>query len=193
MPKNTPKSLIFVDGTNLDHRLYDAFGRNDVHFGRFFSALSNGTSLVRVFYCTAPYFRDVNPARYAKQMADLNALRSMMDVTIDFGRYKRRFATCRKCGNEHPTFSEKGTDVFVASRMLRAACHKHADRLILVSNDNDYRPAVDVCRQEGPEVVVAIVIDPAKPEISLKRVGGLRAVSTSALEITDTFMEACWR
>ena len=193
MVKNPPKSLIFVDGTNLDHRLLEAFGRNDVHFDRFFRALSNGTSLVQVYYCTAPYFKSAGPKKYAKQMADLNALRSMMDVTVDLGRYKKRSTTCRKCSNEYPTFSEKGTDVYVASRMVRAACHKHAERLVLVSNDNDYWPAVETCRQEGAEVVVAIVVDPVNRKASLQKIARLRSASSSTVEIDGKFIGPCWR
>lgn len=164
-----------------------------MHFGRFFAALSVGTSLVHAYYCTAPYFKAANPPKYAKQMADLNVLRSMLDVSIDLGRHKRRTGRCHSCGRDYPTFSEKGTDVFVASRMLRAACHRHADRLILVSNDNDYWPAVEICRQEGVEVVVAVIVNPSRRKVSLEKVARLRAASSWYLEIDDVFMAGCWR
>src|SRR5947207_2298190 len=82
-PSATPAcSILFVDGTNLGHRLVDAFGREDVDYVKFFAALTAGTKLLRTHYCTAPMIQTVDPKRYARQVAALNVLRTMPDVEL---------------------------------------------------------------------------------------------------------------
>lgn len=189
-----PTSLLFVDGTSLDHRLREAFSRDDVHFIRLFDALTHGTRLQHVHYCSAPYIRQRGPARYGKQMGDFNFLGTQANVTLHLGYHRTRTRTCRKCGKEHKTYTEKATDVMVATLLVTAACHRQADRLILVSNDNDFWPAIKTCREEGVEVDLAFVVAPGEPnEKEFHKVGQLMKHSRRYAIIDQGFMSSCWR
>ena len=187
-------SIIFIDGTNLDHRLWDFFGRDDVHFLKFFAKISDGTQLDRVHYCTAPYSRYGNQAKRAKQTADFNFLRRQSNVTLHLGRFQQRPVTCLNCNHQYQSFKEKGTDILVATRFVDAAFHKRADRLILVSNDNDFWPALELARQHGVEIYTAFVVDPDRPTgDQLQRLSPLRQQAHGYLTVDDAFMQDCWR
>jgi uncharacterized LabA/DUF88 family protein len=56
--------------------------------------------------------------------------------------------------NEHGDGREKGIDVWLAIDLVRAACHKTADRVVVVSTDTDLVPALMLAVEErGPEFV----------------------------------------
>lgn len=187
-------SIIFIDGTNLDHRLWDFFGRVDVDFPKFFAKISDGTQLNHVHYCSAPYSRYGNQDKRAKQASDFNFLRTQSNVTLHLGRFQLRPVTCRKCNHRYKTYKEKGTDILVATRFVDAAFHKRADRLILISNDNDFWPALELARQHGVEVYAAFVIGPDRSiEDQLKTLSPLRQQSHGYLMVDDAFMRDCWR
>ncbi len=107
-----PRSLLFVDGTNLDHRLRAAFGRDDVDFPAFFAAVTIGTVLQRVHYFSAPYIRAANPANYKKQTADFNFLRTQSNVMLHLGRHQPRPVKCHSCNRRYTSYTEKRTDIF---------------------------------------------------------------------------------
>jgi uncharacterized LabA/DUF88 family protein len=49
---------------------------------------------------------------------------------------------------------EKGIDVWLAIDLVRAACHRTADRVVVVSTDTDLVPALELAVQErGPDFV----------------------------------------
>jgi uncharacterized LabA/DUF88 family protein len=151
-----PTSLIFVDGTHVDHRCYESFGRVDIDFGKFFAKLAEGTQLLGAVYCTAPYLFD-HLRRHQKGV--LNRLKQMR-VKIYEGRHMNRKFKCRKCKHLHSEPVEKGTDVAVASHLVQAACLKQADRLILVAGDNDYWPALHIAKQVGAHCRFAYFVGP---------------------------------
>ena len=187
-------SLVFIDGTNLDHRLWDFFGRDDVDFIKFFAKISQGTQLQHVHYCSAPYLRAGNQAKYAKQTSDFNFLRTQSNVTLHLGRFQPRPVTCRKCNHQYKSYTEKGTDILVATLFVDAAFHKRADRLILVSNDNDFWSAIRLGRQHGVEVHTAFTINPNEStRDQLKRLSVLRRDAHRYLMLDHAFMEDCWR
>lgn len=187
-------SMIFVDGTNLDARFLEFFGRDDVDFPKFFAKVSDGTQLQRVHYCAAPYIQARDPAKYARQVSVFNFLRTQSNVTLYFGRFHLRPFFCWKCKNRLDVPKEKGTDILVASRLLEAAFHKRADRLILPSNDNDYWPAIRMGREHGVEMFTAVVIDPNRPTgRQLQKLLPLRKEAHGTLMLDQAFMHDCWR
>lgn len=108
-PPALPTSLLFVDGTNLDHRCLQAFGRDDVDFEKLFAA---------------PYNRASDERRYRKQTGDFNQLRKMPDVTLKLGRHQARQVECLNCGHRYTTRVEKGTK----SRPPRDSSRRRATR-----------------------------------------------------------------
>ena len=121
-------------------------------------------------------------------------LRSQQNVTLYLGRHQPRPVKCRSCNHRYTSYIEKGTDIFAAAKLVYAACHKEADRLILVTNDNDFWPAVLLCRNSGLTVHVAFVTDPNEStRDQLNRVSVLRKQADRYLKLDEALMDTCWR
>ncbi len=189
-----PTPLLFVDGTNLDHRCLEAFGRDDIDFEKLFAALAAGTRLLHAHFFTAPYNRASDERRYRKQTGDFNKIRGMAGVTLHLGRHQPRQVECYKCGHRYTAYTEKGTDVGAAARLVQAACHKEAERLILVTGDNDFWPALEISKAEGAWCEIAMVIGPSESAFhKLNEVANLRNSCKRYLKLDQQFMLTCWR
>lgn len=192
-----PASWLFIDGTNLDRRCLEAFGRNDVDFVRFFAALATetGTRLEKVHYFTAPYVAQVNMDAYKKQASDLNALKKMSPlVSVHLGRHQEQERFCPKCRSYSRTYVEKKTDVGAACELVKAACLKMAHRLILVSGDTDFTPALQIARGQSVPCKVAFVIGPNENYgRKFMETADLRMASAGFIKLDDQFMYPCWR
>ena len=78
-----------------------------------------------------------DPRKPDRQAACLEALDSLPDVRIHFGRYARRWRRCRACGARWLTYKEKLTDVNVAVELLGDAQVTDFDTAFVVSADGD--------------------------------------------------------
>src|SRR5579883_936192 len=160
MLTDLPSSILFIDGTNLDHRLSRGISDRDVDYEKLFEKLSRGTLLLRTHFCTADYVRTQDPHRNAmrqRQLRTLNRLKQMESVQIHKGRHVIRTVPCCHCRQPLDNHIEKGTDVRAATLCVHAACMKLANRLILVANDNDYLPAIELSTVVGAHVTLAYV------------------------------------
>jgi uncharacterized LabA/DUF88 family protein len=185
-----PSSMIFVDGTHVDHRCDNTFGRMDVDFDKFFAKLSRGTLLKRVVYCSAPY--KFEPYRRHQQGVK-NRFRKLPYVKTYDGRHIERQFHCKNCGHPHFDQVEKGTDVAVASHLVQAACLKEADRLILVAGDNDYWPALHLALSTGADCRFAYFIGPDENRArKFDEVAMLRNNSRGSIVLDDAYMADCW-
>jgi|SRR5579859_7832617 len=189
----SPTSIIFIDGTNLDRTCLEKFGRNDIDFEKLLAALSVGTKLLRTYYVTAPYKREIDEMRYRLQTGMLNHLRRIQNVTVDLQQHRYRDSTCRKCGAVTRSPREKGTDVSVASFLVEAAVLKEADHLILVANDADYGPACKIANIHGRKCVLAFVLGNDEKEHQIKlSLAPLWNECKRFLKLDLNAMNSCW-
>lgn len=189
-----PSSLLIVDGTNIESRCRESFGRDDIDFVKFFAKVTSGTQLLHTHYFTAPYSRRSDPKKLAEQSGRFNVLRAMPSTTLYLGRHQAREIRCNECGHRYTAYAEKGTDVAAAIRLVLAAHQKEADRYYLLAGDNDYRPAMEFARSLGAKVFLGSVIDPAVGEYGqLMAIADLRHNCDGYLKIDQAFMDGCWR
>lgn len=194
MVQENPTSILIVDGTNIETRCRQSFGRDDIHFGRFFSKVTTGTTLLHTYYFSAPYSRKSDRQLLAAQSGRFNALRSMPDTTLRLGRHQEREVRCRSCNYTYISYAEKGTDVGVAICLARCAIEKQADVLFLLAGDNDYVPALELGASLGVHLVLGAVIGPEEPEHKqLQAIGTMRAKCRRFLRLDAAFMDECWR
>lgn len=195
MSSPLPTSILFVDGTNLDHRLEHGIGSHDVDFARFFTAVAAmaGTTLLHTHYFTAPYAGSQDQRKTkmrARQQRTFNALQGMPRVSLHKeGRHQPREGRCRHCQRPLLGHDEKGTDVHAAVMLVQAAFKRAADQLIFLANDNDYVPAFQICREVGVPVALVYV---ASDQIAHQRVGQLRRAAARSFHIDAAFMEGLW-
>jgi uncharacterized LabA/DUF88 family protein len=189
---NLPTSMLFIDGTNLDHRLSEGIDTRDVDYTKLFATLSRGTQLLHTYFCTADYVQSQDPHRNEmrqRQQRALNRLGRMANVTVPKGQHRVRDSACRHCRGKLVTHVEKGTDVRAATLCVHAACMKRADRLILVANDNDFLPAIELSRDVGAHVTFAYVVASHSDHRDVRI---MREAATEVLVIDSAFMDGIW-
>jgi uncharacterized LabA/DUF88 family protein len=126
--------------------------------------------LVRVKYFTSsvsPTRHD--PDKHKRQETFLDALATLADFEIIYGRYELRRQACPRCGflqiciNCHlpqEKHTEKKTDVNIAVELLTDAVQGHFDTAMLISGDSDLTPAVERAKQLAPLVRIVVASPP---------------------------------
>jgi uncharacterized LabA/DUF88 family protein len=194
-PSATPRptSIIVADGTNIENRCRECFGRDDIDFNLFFAKVAEGTQLLHVYYFTAPFSPKQNREQAAAQAGRFNALRARANTSLILGRHHPRVVTCKNCTHSYTAFAEKGTDVAAALKLVECAAKKEADQLFLLAGDNDYLPALKMCKSEKVPVAIGFVIGPGPSQPQLNAVSDLRHNSVRYIMLDSAFMESCWR
>lgn len=189
-----PTSILIIDGTNIENRCREAFGREDIDFRIFFAKVAAGTRILHTNYFTAPLSRRSDPKRLAEQSGRFNVLKAMPNTSLHLGRHQAREVRCRECGHTYTAYAEKGTDVAAAVCLIDCAIRKRAEQLFLLAGDNDYLPALRLARAERAKVIVGSVISPSEHKHGqLMAVADLRHNCDRYLEIDQAFMSDCWR
>jgi uncharacterized LabA/DUF88 family protein len=190
------KTAVYVDGYNLYYgRLRDSsFKWLDVVelFDAMLAQRDQNESVVRVNLFTAPAlakFATHGIASVEAQSAYHRALlaRHPERFEVIYGKhsYDRGGALLpsfvdgqaydRTIRSRVWKLEEKKTDVNLALRIYRDACHRLYDRIILMSNDSDAEPALEAIREDFPEIVIGVVIPiwpPAPGVAAHRRVSG---------------------
>ena len=119
----------------------------------------------KVIYCTAPYTNKGPDDKLAAEQK--NALNRLKDLKVSDqsrplvdllrGRNAPEHARCWSCGATNTVNREKKTDVEIAVALVRDALLGVSQKLVLVSNDNDFVPALRVAGETGCETWVAVV------------------------------------
>ncbi|MET3107946.1 uncharacterized LabA/DUF88 family protein [Oxalobacteraceae bacterium GrIS 2.11] len=110
---------------------------------------------------------------YGKHSFDKNgALLPLYDESMPYDRNKRVRVW---------KLEEKKTDVNLALGMYRDAVRGLYDRIILVSNDSDVEPALQLIRQDFPHIMIGVVMPIHPPESAT----GHRSVSGSLVRVAD--------
>ena len=172
------RNAAFFDGFNLYHAI-DQLGRPQYKWldlsrlaGRF---VPKGQKLEHVYYFSA--IAHWNMSRKLRHIAFLRAL-ATTGVEAVMGKFKPKDRYCSFCHRTTRGHEEKQTDVNLALYLLNEARKDSYDRAILVSNDSDLVPAVDMVRREFPDKLIIIVTPPGKRTSKelMKTVGGWRFV-----------------
>lgn len=131
----------YVDGFNL------YFGIKSKAWKRFYwldipellrQLLKPGQELVESKYFTSLVSSSpLNPDKPKRQTTYLEALGTLQNLSIFYGHYLQKEVRCRKCGSGWLNYSEKMTDVNIATELLTDAFHNRFDTAILVSGDSD--------------------------------------------------------
>lgn len=142
MVMDKERVLVYVDGFNL------YFGMFEAGYSRY--KWLNLKSLVRDLLKpnqqlgTIKYFTSRvsnNPDKQKRQTLYIEALETT-DIHVFYGTYQKNTIECHRCGHIWPSFSEKMTDVNIATEMLIDAFYNHYDTAMLISGDSDLVPPI---------------------------------------------------
>ena len=134
--------IAYVDGFNLYHGIRDskwpwAKWLNIQEMVQCF--LRQEQDLVHAHYFTS---RVDSPAKQRRQNTYLEALGTLSNLTIHFGRFLSDKICCARCGYTYTTHHEKMTDVNIAVQMMTDAYRDTFDVAFVVSGDSDLVGAV---------------------------------------------------
>ncbi len=188
-----PTSLLFFDATNFDRRVHDIYGRTDVDHQKLFAEIAHDTRLIGVHYFYSMLIQNDDRTRYAAQRRTVSRVSKIPGVVAYEGQHRKRETRCPRCKCVYHYYAEKGTDVNLTARLIHAACKKATQRLVVVSSDNDFAPAILLARAESAEVDAAFVIDPNQHEqTQLFKLDGLRRAARRYFKIDQKTLETCW-
>lgn len=80
----------------------------------------------------------------------------------------RESSACVHCGKRTLLLQEKGVDVRMATEMVMAAVHDHADTIVVMSSDADMIPALEVIHKAGTKIIYLCFEDEKNEAIALE-------------------------
>ncbi|MCD6599024.1 MAG: NYN domain-containing protein [Dehalococcoidia bacterium] len=158
----------YVDGFNL------YFGLKSKGWGRYYwlniqllvqNLLKPNQKLLATKYFTA---RIANPPdKQRRQSTYIEALETLSDFQIFYGKYQLNPRQCSHCGFQDKVPNEKMTDVNIAVEILKDAYQDNFDVALLISADSDLVPPIKTVRELFPNKRVVIASPPARYSVDL--------------------------
>lgn len=163
--------ITYIDGFNL------YFGLKSSRWQRYYwlnlqqlsiNLLKPGQQLEYTKYFTS---RIANPPdKRIRQNTYLEALATLPDFSISYGKYQHNPHTCPKCGNIEIIPSEKMTDVNIAVELLGDAYENKFDTALLISADSDLTTPIEKVSRLFPKKRVISVFPPNRASKELEKV-----------------------
>jgi uncharacterized LabA/DUF88 family protein len=134
--------------------------------------LTDRQELIATKYFTAPITG--RRPKQARQNAYLDALRTIPEVEITFGRFEPNRNECDRCG--HPAYhpQEKKTDVNIATALICDALGDKFDTAILVTGDSDLVPALAAVKRLKPDKRLVAAFPPNRHSTELEKMSDAR-------------------
>ena len=153
--------ISYIDGFNL------YFGLKSQRWERFLwldvQALSRNLlrpdqNLARTKYFTSRVAQPPDKAK--RQSTYIDAINTLADTSIYFGKYQTNPHTCRNCGHVHNANSEKMTGVNIAVELLQDTFQDASDAAVLISADSDLIAPVEAVKKLFPHKRVIVACPP---------------------------------
>jgi len=137
------RTIGYIDGFNL------YFGLKSKKWKRFYwlnlnqlsaNLLKQDQNLVKTKYFTARI--SYPPDKVKRQGAFIEALMTLDNFEIFYGKYQSNFLECKRCKAVIETPNEKMTDVNIATELLSDAYQDQFDTAVLISADSDLSPPI---------------------------------------------------
>ena len=164
---------VYIDGFNL------YYGLRSKGWRRYYwldlrriseSLLRPGQELAVVRYFTTRVSPEPHdPGRAVRQNTFLEALETLRDLHIHFGKYIPKPERCLNCGAVWQTYEEKMTDVNIAVEMLGDAMDDAFDTAIVVSGDSDLTGPIAALRTRYPNKSVIVAFPPDRASKQLRQ------------------------
>jgi len=163
--------IAYVDGFNL------YFGLKEEGWRRFYwlniqrlvqNLLKYNQQLIMTKYFTARVIGASDKEK--RQSTFIEALETLSDFEIFYGKYQLNPRYCRNCGFQDKVPNEKMTDVQIAVEMLSDAFKDKFDVALLVSADSDLTPPIRSIKQIFPHKRIVVAFPPARYSTELTNV-----------------------
>jgi uncharacterized LabA/DUF88 family protein len=171
MQSNLQNVIVYIDGFNLYFGLIEKGWRNYLWLDliKFLkSLLIANQKLIHTKYFTSRISKPVSKNR--RQSIFIDALSTLSDFSIYYGRYQAQIRTCENCGFTSFISNEKKTDVNIATEMMVDAFQNKFDSAILVSADADLTAPIKAIRSLFPDKKVIVAFPPKRDSYELRSV-----------------------
>ena len=189
------KTNVYIDGFNFYYRCLKGTPYKWLDFSKLCPLLLPAHARInRIRYFTAHVkpFPD-NPDAPARQQVYLRALRLIPNLEITYGHFltnetKMRLVAPPPGGPKYATVirtNDKGSDVNLATHLLRDAFKKDCEAAMIISNDSDLAEPIRIVRQEfGLWIVLAL--PKKKPSATLmKHADQILRIREGALKVSQ--------
>lgn len=130
--------------------------------------LKPGQTLVATKYFTSHVSGP--PDKQKRQATFLEALQTLKELKIFYGKFQMNPRTCRNCGFQDAVPNEKMTDVNIAVELLTDAFQNSFDTALLVSADSDLTAPVVAVRRLLPAKRIVVAFPPQRFSKDLAKV-----------------------
>jgi uncharacterized LabA/DUF88 family protein len=160
--------VAYVDGFNL------YFGLRSKGWRRYYwldirllaqNLMKTSQQLIGTKYFTARIAAP--PDKEKRQSTYIEALETLTDFQIFYGKYQLNPRQCSSCGFQDEVPSEKMTDVNIAVEILKDAYQDRFDVALLISADSDLVPPVNTVRELFPKKRVVVASPPGRHSVAL--------------------------
>jgi uncharacterized LabA/DUF88 family protein len=171
MPTTRRKTIIYIDGFNLFHALKEMrwkkyYWLDLVSFSN--KLLAPVQVMKRVRYFTSRGIDD--PHGQKRQNTYIEALETLKDLDIQYGKFTSDDWGCSACGKIQPINHEKQTDVNMAVAMISDAQDENFDDAILITADSDQVPTVSYITNAYPNKRIIVAFPPGRHSNDLQPV-----------------------
>lgn len=165
------RAISYIDGFNL------YFGLKEKGWRQFYwlniqllvrSLLKPDQQLIITKYFTARVTG--SPDKEKRQSTFIEALETLSDFEIFYGKYQLNPRYCRNCGFQDMVPNEKMTDVNIAVEMLSDAFEDKFDVALLVSADSDLTPPIRSIKQMFPHKYIVVAFPPKRYSTELTNI-----------------------
>jgi uncharacterized LabA/DUF88 family protein len=186
MKKRVRRAIAYIDGFNL------YFGLKSKGWKRYYwlniqalaqKLLLKDQTLAATKYFTSRVSND--PGKQKRQNDFIEAIATLPDVQIFYGKYQLNPRICRFCGKSDLFSNEKMTDVNIAVELLADAFSDAFDTALLISADSDLVAPVKKVRALFPHKRVVAFFPPGRYSIDLKDATGI-SISIGRSIIADS-------
>lgn len=170
MEQNIERVVVYVDGFNLFYGIKDSGYHHHLWLNLSLlvtNLLKGNQRLVCVKYFTTKITNDIS--RRNRQKLYLDALSTLPNVEVYYGKFQEEKINCRACRNEYVSQSEKMTDVNIAVHMINDAHLNLFDSAMLISGDTDHIPQIKMINEnfKNKRVFVAFPPNRANDEVKI--------------------------
>jgi len=141
------KTIMFIDNSNIFHGSQQAGWRIDAK--KLHAKLESDGPIWQTFFFAAVS----DPPRY-KQTGFYKMLKNDLHYEMTIFPLGNKTVRCKKCGDSRHSYTEKGIDVALATKMLVLGNNRALETAILVSGDKDYLETVQAVKSMGMRVEI---------------------------------------
>jgi len=182
--------IAYVDGFNL------YFGLKEKGWRQFYwlniqllvqNLLKPDQQLIITKYFTARVIG--SPDKEKRQSTFIEALETVPDFEIFYGKYQLNPRYCRNCGFQDMVPNEKMTDVNIAVEMLSDAFKDNFDVALLVSADSDLTKLIRSIKQMFPHKYIVVAFPPKRYSTELTNIADARLHINRAMLARSVFQD----